>query len=224
MITACIIGGLALVGGLRYWQNRIDDRRRSAVFIVNDGNERWLVDFTPKLVYPRLYYRYFYKIPHPTDRDMSLEYYITEGFPANSWKMRLTSESWTKTKQEALSILERPKGSFRSARRRAKKANAALGLKPTWEPVPSWLQPILVDRYKVYLKYQKHRFENEAYLNHPGRVEDLEQYLTLDGSPTCSNGSRGGSQSRMSPRRSGSASPVGRPIAPMRGCSHVRVG
>ena len=44
MITACILGGLAFAG-LKIWQNSIDNRRRSAVILIDNGLERWLVDF-----------------------------------------------------------------------------------------------------------------------------------------------------------------------------------
>ncbi len=214
MIISVCTAAFVLVG-LRLWQSRIDQRRRSGVFIVDEGQERWLVDFVASVatgtVYPKLYYRYFYKVPHHTDRDLSRDYDLREitqprGYCGvhptlpSLWEMRLTSESWTRAKQDALAVLERPKGSFRSARRRAKKANVALGFEPTWEPVPEWLQKILNARHEVFLRYRG-ALEYGTYEIHTGRVEDLERYLTRDWSPLCSNGSKESSKSRRFPKR-----------------------
>jgi hypothetical protein len=230
MITPCIIGGVVLMGLLRYWQSRIDLRRRSAVFIIEEERERWVVDFTTRM----MYYRYFYKVPHVTDRDLSQDYEIRPRKPwtgsgvhlviPSLWEMRLTSKSWSQAKQEALTILERPKGSFRSVRRRAKKANKALGLEPAWEPVPPWLIEILNSRHEVYLRYEIAR-EEGLYANHPGRVEDLEPYLTRDGSPACSSGSKGGSRPKRYLKIYGTAnSTAGRLTAPKGKGSRALVG
>jgi hypothetical protein len=226
MITTYILGAVSLVV-LWYWQSLVHIRLRSAVFVVNDGNERWVVDFTTKT----LYYRYFYKVPHPTDRDLNQDYEIRSRrtgsgihiTPPLIWEMRLTGKSWARAKQEALAILENPKGSFRSVRRRAKKASVALGSEPTWEPVPFWLIRILNSRYEVFLKYQV--AQEVTYQNHPGRVENLERYLTQGEGFSCSNGSKGGSLPKRFLKIYGSASSTaGRPAALKKRDSHAVIG
>lgn len=68
-------------------------------------------------------------------------------------------------------------------------------------------------------------YEEETYQNHPSRVEDIKRYLTRDGSPICSNGSKGGSQSKRYLKiYSTASSTAGRRIAPKGIDSRALVG
>ena len=201
MITACILGGLTFAG-LKFWQSLIDTRRRSAVLIVNEGLERWVVDFTTRM----MYYRCFYKVPHPTDRNLGLDYEIRPIIPSVwgkcgemqpkplMWEMRLTKESYDLAHRGAVDRLLNPSGLSGKSRNRVRKETQLdlleLGPEPTWKPVPHWLVGILNSRHEVFLRYPL------VYENHPGRIEDLKRYLTRDWRPLCSNGSKDGSRSK----------------------------
>jgi hypothetical protein len=233
MITTYILGGL-VIAGLSFWQNLINTRRRSSMFIVNDGLERWLVDFTIM----RMYYRHFYKVPHPTDRDLSLNYEIRSRMAWTGsgvhtlipqlWEMKLTKESHDLTHRSAVDRLANPSGLSVKSRNRVRKEIQLdlieLGPEPTWKPVPHWLKVILNSRHEVFLRYQLPH-EEGLYENHPGRVEDLERYLTRDGSLTCSNGLKGGSQSKRYLKIYGIASSTaGSQTAPKRRDSRALTG
>lgn len=237
MIIYCIIAGLALVGFV-IGQNRLDIRRRSGAFILDDGGERWVVDFTIGM----MYYRYFYKVPHPTDRYLGLDYEIRLTHPliwrgcgvtveppeTHLWEMRLTKESHDLAHRDAVDRLLNPSGLSEKSRNRVSKEIQIdlleLGPEPTWKPVPPWLIGVLESRHKVFLRYPL-AYEEGIYQNHPGRVEDIKRYLTRDGSPTCSNGSKGGSQSKRYLKIYGTASSTaGRRVAPKRRDSRVLVG
>ena len=231
MIIACILGGLAFAG-LKIWQNSINNRRRSAVILIDKGLERWLVDFTTMT----MYYRHFYKVPHPTDRDLSLNYEIRPRMPwmgcgvhhftlPQHWEMLVTEESHLRAQSSAVARLRNPSGLSARSRERVRKEIQndlhELGPKPTWEPIPNWLAWILNSRYGVFTRYQI-AYEGGVYENHPGRVEDLERYLTQKWSSACSNGSKGGSRPKRYLKIYGSASSTaGRQLAPKKIGSHA---
>jgi hypothetical protein len=227
IVMGCLIG--LVCAGLWYRQSRIDTRRHSGAFIHDEGPERWVVDFTTNT----LYYRYFWKVPHHTDRDLSRDYELRTRRPWRGtgvinidlvplWEMRLTNESWTRAKQEALAILENPFGFLKVTRRRTKRVNASLGLKPEWEPVPGWLIGVLNSRREVFDRYQG-RCQDGTYDNHPGRVEDIESYLTRKGN-SCSSGFSSGSKSPKSPRTRYIVSHVDHRTARKRLASPARAG
>ena len=226
IVMGCTIG--LILAGLWYQQSRFDARRHSGAFIHDEGPERWVVDFTTNT----LYYRYFWKVPHHTDRDLSRDYELRTRPPwrgsgvsivvAPLWEMRLTSESWTRAKQEALAILENPSGFLKVTRRRAKRVNARLGLEPQWDPVPGWLIGVLNSRREVFDRYWG-RCQDGTYDNHPGRVEDIRSYLTRK-RPQCSSGFSSGSKSPKSPRTRYIVSHVGRRAARKRVASPAHVG
>jgi len=237
MITACILGGV-LLAGLRVWKHRIDTSRRSAVFIVNEGLERWLVDFTTGM----MYYRHFYKVPHQTDRNLGLDYEILPIIPSVwrwcgvpgvqptplTWKMRLTKESHDLAHRGAVDRLLNPSGLSDKSRNRVRKETQLylleLGPEPTWKPVPHWLVGILNSRYEVFFRY-KLAGEEGVYENHPGRVEGLERYLTRDWRSLCSNGSKGGSRPKRYLKIYGTASSTAeRRTVPKERDSHALIG